>query len=532
MTSGKSREMYLRPDIQAEPLIDQWYAWAHLIPPATAARNLTHRHIPIMESYIAAPEVHAAAVKNPKMLGGPFIDYNGEHVGEIRDLLQATRAQRGESIALSKAFDDLDRLLQSRAKGESLQPLYPLVPEILRGYVELVYDLYNQASFRLIEPLLYRRYQGQGQSVMLSLTTGDDRPFVLSTPRLPGPGLLPVELPFDSPALDELFTAKVKPAPVEQLADLCGVADKDREFFSKFFTDQPPRPYVRYSGRGVRWRYFGHACILLETPKMSLLFDPVLSYTYESAISRYTYQDLPDWIDYVLITHNHQDHVLFETLIQLRHKIGCIIVPRNGTPTLADPSLKLTLHAAGFHNVRELSELEMIELESGSLMGLPFLGEHCDLNIQTKIAYLLDLNGHKLLFAADSCNIEPYLYKHLQKEIGDIRALFLGMECDGAPGSWLYGPLYSRRLDRAHDQSRRLNGSNYDQGMAIVNSFNCRETFVYAMGQEPWMNYVMSLKYTPDSNPIVHSDKLIQTCRSRGIFSERLFGEREMLLDS
>ena len=47
---------------------------------------------------------------------------------------------------------------------------------------------------------------------------------------------------------------------------------------------------------------------------MSALFDPVLSYTYESGISRYTYDDLPDRIDYVLVTHNHQDHILFETL--------------------------------------------------------------------------------------------------------------------------------------------------------------------------------------------------------------------------
>ena len=171
MTTGHSAEMYLRPDIQAEPLIDHWYAWAHLIPPSTASRNLTHRHTPIMESYLVAPAVHAAAVKNPKMLGGPFIDYNGERVDEIRDLLCRTKAQRTDLIALSKAFEDLDKLLLSRAKGESLQPLYPLVPEMLRGDVELVYDLYNQASFRLIEPLLYRRYKGQGQSMMLSLTT-------------------------------------------------------------------------------------------------------------------------------------------------------------------------------------------------------------------------------------------------------------------------------------------------------------------------------------------------------------------------
>ena len=31
--------LYLRQNIQFEPLVDQWYAWSHLISPATAARN-------------------------------------------------------------------------------------------------------------------------------------------------------------------------------------------------------------------------------------------------------------------------------------------------------------------------------------------------------------------------------------------------------------------------------------------------------------------------------------------------------------
>jgi hypothetical protein len=115
--------------------------------------------------------------------------------------------------------------------------------------------------------------------------------------------------------------------------------------------------------------------------------------------------------------------------------------------------------------------------------------------------------------------------------LGDIHALFVGMECDGAPVSWLYGPLLSRTLERAQDQSRRLNGSNFAQAIEIVNAFKCKEVFVYAMGQEPWLNYVMSLKYTPESNPIVQSNQLIETCRQRGMLSERLFGEREMLLE-
>jgi L-ascorbate metabolism protein UlaG (beta-lactamase superfamily) len=102
------------------------------------------------------------------------------------------------------------------------------------------------------------------------------------------------------------------------------------EIFKTFLTTEPKPPYPVYSGTGVRWRYFGHACILIEIAGLSFLFDPVLSYTYEAEVSRYIYDDLPGVIDYVLITHNHQDHVPFETLLQIRHKVRNIVVPRSG----------------------------------------------------------------------------------------------------------------------------------------------------------------------------------------------------------
>lgn len=81
------------------------------------------------------------------------------------------------------------------------------------------------------------------------------------------------------------------------------------------------------------------------------------------------------------------------------------------------------------------------------------------------------------------------------------------------------------------DESRRLSGSNFDQAMHIVNTFHCREAYVYAMGQEPWLNYIMSIKYTDQSRPIVESNRLIEACRERGIIAERLFGEKEILLE-
>jgi hypothetical protein len=81
------------------------------------------------------------------------------------------------------------------------------------------------------------------------------------------------------------------------------------------------------------------------------------------------------------------------------------------------------------------------------------------------------------------------------------------------------------------DESRRLNGSNYEQAIDIVNRFGCKEVYVYAMGQEPWLTFMMSLKYTEESPPIVESNNLIHECRNLGIIAERLFGEKEILLE-
>ena len=524
---------YLSQNIQVEPLTDRWYAWSHLVPPATAARNLTERYIRILESYIAAPQVHANAVKNPKMIGGPFIDLDGKRVDDVARLLTETRSKKTDLINLSAALKDLDQMLYSEAKGESLEPLYQKVPELLKGYVELVYDRRNSATYRLIEPLIFRSkfFSTDGQSLMLSKITIDGRPFVLSTPRFPSPEVVELELPFANENVDYLFESKNNARPLGELIERCRVGKSDCELFSSFFTLQAPRNYEPYAGSCIRWRYFGHACLLIETAEVTMLFDPVLSYTYESNVSRYTYEDLPEWIDFVVITHNHQDHVLLETLLQIRHKVKNFVVPRNGGGNLEDPSLKLTMERIGFRNVSELSEFQEIDLGDGCLMGLPFFGEHADLNIQSKLAYLVVYKGHKLMFAADSCNLEPELYRHIQRQIGTVDTLFLGMECDGAPLSWLYGPLISQRLERAQNESRRLNGSNFRQAREIIDAMNCRNVFIYAMGQEPWLRHIMSLIYTPESNPIIQSDLLLEMCRKGGITAERLFGEREIVID-
>jgi L-ascorbate metabolism protein UlaG (beta-lactamase superfamily) len=530
----KDTPLYLRQNIQVEPLIDHWYAWPHLIPPATAARNITERHLKILESYIQNPQIHANAVKNPKMLGGPFIDYGGKRVDEVRTLRDRIKKDRSHLIEFSAALCSLDQMLREEAKGFSLQPLYPKIPDILRGYVELVYDLNCHPSFRLVEPLLYksRYYDRSQQSLMLSQIINDDRSFMLSTPRFESQDSFHMRCSFDDERVDEVFRLKSEPQPWPVVKELLQIPDSQDEVGISLFTPEAPLRYAPYTGPGVRWRYFGHACILIESNGVSMLFDPVLSYTYDNKISRYTYLDLPDTIDYVLITHGHQDHILFETLLQIRHKVKTVLVPRNLGGHLQDPSLKLLLENCGFKNVVEMAEMEEVRDHNIQITGLPFFGEHADLDIQSKMAWLVRIGPHSLLFGADSCNIEPRLYEHLHREIGDVDAVFLGMECDGAPLSWLYGPLLTNRIERAMDESRRLAGSNYEQAMSIIDLFKCREAYVYAMGQEPWLNYIMSIKYTAESRPIVESNRLIQTCRERGIVAERLFGEKEILIES
>jgi hypothetical protein len=51
------------------------------------------------------------------------------------------------------------------------------------------------------------------------------------------------------------------------------------------------------------------------------------------------------------------------------------------------------------------------------------------------------------------------------------------------------------------------------------------------MGQEPWVEFISSVKYTDESNPIIQSNKLVEICTARGIVAERLFGEKELLYD-
>ena len=370
-----SERVCFRQDVIVEPLYDQWYAWSYLISPATAAMYIANSHLKKMQSFVSAPKMHVAALKNPAMLGGPFIDHDPSRVDEIKGLVERTTREHAHMLKFAVAVQELDHLLATEAAGFSLEPLYQKVPEVLKGYVELLYDLNNQPSMRFIEGLLYNSeyYNTAVQSIELSIANGNSRSFVFSTPRLHNEGHLRLNMPFNYEGFDELFKMKYFPQPYDYIKDLLQIRDEDDEVFRSFFTEEVPPSHVGYAGDDVRVRYFGHACLLIESKETSILCDPVISYKQDIGRDYYTYTDLPESIDYALITHNHQDHCMFETLMQLRHKIKHVIVPKNNGGSLADPSLKFVLQNIGFKNVVEIDELETIEIEGGGITGRPLL---------------------------------------------------------------------------------------------------------------------------------------------------------------
>ena len=529
MTNSK---MYFKQNILIEPLFNQWYAWTNLIAPASAAMYIANSHLKIMESFVATPQTHIAALKNPAMAGGPFINYDASKVGEISNLIKKTKTEQAHMLEFAEAVKQTDDMLQAEATGYSMEQLYPKVPDILKGYVELVYDLRNHPSIRFMEALLYKSkyYNPASQGISMSQADNDTRSFVFSTPRLSGDKHLFLNIPFEDEGLDELFRMKFAAGPYERIREILRIDGDSNELFSSFFTEEEPRRSVERSGDSIRIRYFGHACILIESQGHSILVDPVISYKDSLNRDQYTYADLPKEIDYVLITHGHQDHIIFEPLLQLRHKVKNFVVPRSSGASIADPSLKLILKTIGFKNVWEIDELESLEIPGGRIISLPFFGEHSDLNIRTKTTYLIEIQGKSVLLLADSNNLEPKFYERIRELFGEIDVLFIGMECEGAPMSWLYGPLLTSVLSRKNDQSRRLDGSNYEKGIAIVDLLKPKEVYVYAMGQEYWLSFLTSIQYTSESKPIVESNKLIDACKNRGLAAERLLTTKEVML--
>jgi len=522
--------VYLKEDAYFEPLINHWFAWSYLVPPVQAARYITTRHRRTMASFVKNSELHILAAQESVLSGGDFLDARADQVEDIRKLIQEIDEHRADLVALSDAVRELDDLIRKHTSGESIEYLYALVPEPLKGYVEIYMDMNHNPSYRLLERLLYRsrHYQPSLQSASFGLVSRvQQRPFCFSTPRLPDENHLQLPLHFNAPELTTILRSRVEGAPRAIIDFIFSSAPRRGGLdYRELFVDSPPRRLHEPVISGTRLRFLGHASFLLETPDLAIAMDPVIAVRGESYQDEvFSYSELPAKLDYVCITHNHQDHYNLETLLQLRHKTGKLILPVNNGGTLPDPSMKLIAHQLGFQ-VIEVDDFDEIPVPGGKLTAIPFLGEHGDLNVRSKTVWFIELHGRKFFFGADATNYDPWMYRHVREMVGDVDVLAIGMECVGAPYTWLYGALNTKVVSKNVMNSRRLNGANAEQAYRMVETFKARQVYLYAMGMESWYKYFMGTDYNENSEQIVQSDKMIRLCAEKGIPCERLVGKK------
>jgi hypothetical protein len=116
---------------------------------------VANSHLKIMQSFAAAPQVHAAANRNPAMRGGPFIAYDPGRVNDIRSLLDETVREQARVLELAADIQRLFKLLAAEAGGASLEPLYEKVPETLRPKQVYVYAMGQEPWLTYLTSIVY-----------------------------------------------------------------------------------------------------------------------------------------------------------------------------------------------------------------------------------------------------------------------------------------------------------------------------------------------------------------------------------------
>ena len=175
----------------------------------------------------------------------------------------------------------------------------------------------------------------------------------------------------------------------------------------------------------------------------------------------------------------------------------------------------------------EVNDFDEVPFPGGKVVATPFFGEHADLYIRAKSTYWVRLGGKSVFVGADSSGIDPVLYRYIRNHLGKTDIAFLGMECDGAPLTWLYQGLLTKPVSKKMSDSRKLSGSNAAEAGDIVTELGAEEAYIYAMGEESWEGHIMATSYNPASYQLKQIEEFLGWCANSGVAAEHLLNMRE-----
>ncbi|WP_405620838.1 MBL fold metallo-hydrolase [Streptomyces sp. NBC_01508] len=345
-----------------------------------------------------------------------------------------------------------------------------------------------------------------------------------SSPWQPPPDVPEPPFSMSSTGLERLCGTRV-PVLLGSPRDVLEPDDARAEQPAELVSETAGPPPHRHVEAGGRIRYFGRACLVLQTPEGAVVTDPFIG-TGSGARDRYTLDDLPDFIDLVLVTHGHQDRIVLETLLQLRGRIGTIVAPRSSQSDPEGTSTGLFLRRLGFPVV-EADDYDEFTFPGGSVVATPFLGEHGAQDVRGESTYWVRLAGRSAFVGTDSSGMDPAPYRRIRQNLGTADYAFLGMEREGAPLTWLYQALLPQLGAEKTSNSRKAPGLSAEQAVAIMTDLGVGETYVHPVGEEPWPWNVMAAAGNEGTYQAKQIDELMKWCADHGIKAERLVRRQE-----
>lgn len=494
-----------------------WPAAPERVAPVIRDLVLRYRDLPRLERLIERlercrdDEAFRASPAGERIL--PLLPQLAEVTAALPRIKSGAEAQ----LQLAEGVAALQRSL-SEANGASLESMYAVVPDGLKDFVELGYNSMNRPLVRPFEALLYRHgYDSSTERLHFFTKTTDEEyvPF-----RLPHGDEISWHTPFANRQMDRLFSG----CSDEELAALLAM-ERDDPRLTRFFAEETA-PVSRPAETGLSVRYFGHATVLVEWQGLSVLVDPLIpSDSSRGGPARFSFDDLPERIDCVLITHAHADHFDISTLLRLRHRVGTLAVPRT-SGELGDFSLRLLATAIGFDRVVELGTLDSINIEAMEITALPFFGEHGDLALG-KATWLVRAGEERMLFAADSKIVGSNVFARIRRFTGAIQTVFVGTCCRGDSVAHHYAHLFAWSSDTTAMADRRTDGADSKMAWSLLQAVGAERLFVYALGLEPW-NF--GLLGRPPAEYVSEAAKLVDRARSAGFREARVLDGAERII--